>query len=598
MKHCNPKFLLACIPALLGACEDPNSFIDTESDTGTVETSTGVDDESMPGDAPGVADALPGDLADGDVQSGYILDIDGNPIRMTFTDVNGQAIHDGDMGMGPVATIAATPEEALERAEPVDEAGGSQRTMYGATARWPGGVMRFKIKGGIDARIVQAARDAAANYNQFTAETGVRLEEVAANYVGDYVLVLPTTDAQTPTICAGASPCSEWIGYKGGEQKVWLNVVSNISMWQVASHEFGHALGQYHEHSRCERDSFITLGWAGAIEGPFCDRATTEPYNTWSIMHYSAGEFGTRASFKPGVSVPPAKSLHPGLVDTDRRSLAKMYGGGGGASSSYVSFMNGRCLDASSSANGTNVHMWDCLGANHANQRWTYNQASGELKIFGNKCLDAWGAKRLDPIVVHDCHGGANQKWDINTYGQIKLRGIVDEYNRPMCIDIAHYKREAGAKLLLQYCHRGDNQAWRRSPGGVGGATFNIESDITRCADAPSSATDTRPWLWTCAGSNINQRFTRTATGELRVHGKCLDGDASQPGNPVKVWDCHGGANQRWMRDLLGRYVLESNPAVCLDVNGGVSSDGANLWLYSCHTGGNQKWTATYPYNP
>ena len=595
MNNRTPKVLLACIPALLGACvEDADSIIhmDTDTDTGVV-----VDTAAEQGDGPmaGADAAFDGAWTGSDVRVGYVLDLDGSPIRMTYTDVNGQAIHDGDMGLGPVATVAATPEEALERAEAVDGAGGHQRTMYGNTARWPGGVLRFKIKGGIDARIVQAARDAAANYNQFTAETGVRLEEVAANYIGDYVLVLPTTDAQTPTICAGGAPCSEWIGFKGGEQKVWLNVVSGISIWQVASHEFGHALGQYHEHSRCERDNFITLNYAGALEGPFCDRATTEPYNTWSIMHYSAGEFGTRASFDPGVSVPLAKSIHPGLVDTDRRSLAKMYGGGG---SSYVSFMNGRCLDSPSSANGTNVHMWDCLGAGHVNQRWAYNQASGELKIFGNKCLDAWGAKRLDPIVVHDCHGGANQKWDINNYGQIKLRGIVDEFNRPMCLDIGDYNRGAGAKLLLQYCHRGDNQAWRRSPGGVGGATFNIESDFTRCADAPSSATGTQTWLWTCVGTNVNQRFTRTASGELRVHGKCLDGDASQPGNPVKVWDCHGGANQRWSRDSLGRYVLESNPAVCLDVSGGVSQDGAKLWLYSCHSGANQKWYATYPYNP
>ncbi len=569
----------------LPACDDEAGLGDTGTDTGVfVETGTEDGGEAAPG--------LVGGLADSELRSGYVLDLDGRPRRVDYVDVDGIAVEGGDMALGPVHGIADSPEEALERAQAAREFEGQGRTMYSGT-RWPGGVLRFKIKAGIDARIAKAARDAAAHYNQFTGETGVRLEEVAANYVGDFVQVLATNDPVTPTICSGGRACSESTGMKGGEQKVWLGIIGTISIWQVAVHEFGHALGQHHEHARCERDSFLNVG--GGVEGPYCNITTTEVYNTWSIMHYSPGEFAADTTFKPGVSVPPVKSEHPGLADTDRRSLATMYGGG---ASSYVSFMNGRCLDAKSSVNGTRVWMWDCLGANHTNQRWTYNQSTGELKVHGNKCLDAFGAKRLDPIVVHDCHGGANQKWDINTFGQIKLRGIVDEYNRPMCLDIAHYKREAGAELLLQWCHRGDNQAWRRSPGGVGGATFNMESDIGRCADAPSSATDTRPWLWDCASSNVNQRFTHTATGELRVHGKCLDGDASQPGNPVKVWDCHGGANQRWARDLHGRLVLESNPAVCLDVIGAVSSNGAKLGLHGCHTGANQKWTYVSPSNP
>ena len=536
-----------------------------------------------------------------ELRNGWVLDVEGNPRPVQYEVVNGIAIEGGDMGLGPASSIARTEDESRAQTRRPAQPGGPAATMYTSGSRWTGGVMRFKIKAGLDSRIVNAARTAANHYNQFTAETGVRLEEVPSTYTGNYVLVLSTTDAQTPTACAGGAPCSERIGMFGGEQKVWLNLRSNgsslISIWQVAAHEFGHALGQYHEHSRCERNEYITVHYG--IEGPYCNvagRTTSEPYNVMSIMHYSKTEFGDRADFK--VAEPPAKSVHPGLVETDRRSLAIMYGGGGGTTASYVSFMNGRCLDATSSANGTRVYMWDCLGASHPNQRWTYNGATGELKIFGGKCLDAWGAKRLDPIVIHDCHGGGNQKWDISTFGQIRLRGILDEAGRPMCVDIAYYNRNQGAEMVLQYCHRGDNQAWRRSAGGVGGATFSVESDIGRCADAPSSATNTQLHLYDCASGNVNQRFTRTASGELRIHGKCLDGDYSQAGNPVKVFDCHGGANQRWSRDPSGRLVLESNPAVCLDINGGVSANLAKLGLYACHTGGNQKWAYTSPYNP
>lgn len=259
----------------------------------------------------------------------------------------------------------------------------------------------------------------------------------------------------------------------------------------------------------------------------------------------------------------------------------------GAATFSLVSLMHGRCLDAPSSA-GT-VYMWDCQPGN-ANQRWTYDPTTGEVKIHGNKCLDAWGAKRLDPIVVRNCQGGTNQKWDVALPGRVMLRGIKDEYGRSMCIDIAHQNRDLKAQLLLQWCHRGDNQEWRRSDSGIGGATMNIESDIGRCIDSPSSTPGTALYVWDCSSTNVNQRATRTVSSEIRIHNKCLDGQTLQPGMPLILWDCHGGANQKWNRDLKGRLASASNPAVCVDVWEASSYNGAPLKLHGCHDETNQKW--------
>ncbi len=55
-----------------------------------------------------------------------------------------------------------------------------------------------------------------------------------------------------------------------------------------------------------------------------------------------------------------------------------------------TSTASGRCVDVpgAGTADGTAVQLWDCNG--QSNQQWTHTSA-GELKVYGNKCLDAAG---------------------------------------------------------------------------------------------------------------------------------------------------------------------------------------------------------------
>lgn len=260
-----------------------------------------------------------------------------------------------------------------------------------------------------------------------------------------------------------------------------------------------------------------------------------------------------------------------------------------------VSLMHGKCLDAPGSANGTRVHMWDCISGN-PNQRWVYGPTTGQLKVHGEKCLDGWTGRLLDPVVVHDCHGGANQQWDLTPEGSLRLRHHRDPSGRPLCLDIAQYSRGNGAQELLYTCHQGENQLWRQDPALVGGSVVSIATalNLGMCMDAPYTTRGTELHLWDCLGSgHANQRFRRTPGRLLVVHGKCVDGHNGRAYDPVKLWDCHGGANQQW--DLTASGELRGVNGLCVDVRGASSARGTRMMLHPCHGGANQRWSYRNP---
>ena len=99
-----------------------------------------------------------------------------------------------------------------------------------------------------------------------------------------------------------------------------------------------------------------------------------------------------------------------------------------------------------------------------------------------------------------------------------------------------------------------------------------------RCVDVPGSTSTngTQMQLWDCHGG-ANQRWTYTANRQLTVNGnKCLD--------------ANGQAGQQWNLGSNGA-ITGVQSGLCLDAVGTGTANGTRIQLYSCHGGSNQQWS-------
>ncbi|VVJ17513.1 arabinofuranosidase [Amycolatopsis camponoti] len=117
-----------------------------------------------------------------------------------------------------------------------------------------------------------------------------------------------------------------------------------------------------------------------------------------------------------------------------------------------VGAQSGRCADAGSAANGTQVRLQDCGG--QSGQQWT--QSGGELVVAGSKCLDASGHGTANgtPVIVWDCHGQANQQWTV------AANGTITGVQSGLCLDATGQGTANGTQLILWTCGGQANQQW------------------------------------------------------------------------------------------------------------------------------------------
>jgi hypothetical protein len=71
-----------------------------------------------------------------------------------------------------------------------------------------------------------------------------------------------------------------------------------------------------------------------------------------------------------------------------------------------------------------------------------------------------------------------------------------------------------------------------------------------------------------------------------------VNSQSTVAGARVDIYDCNGGANQRWTLNSNGT-VTGVQSGLCLDVTGAATANGTKVEIWTCNGGANQQWTRT-----
>jgi hypothetical protein len=173
----------------------------------------------------------------------------------------------------------------------------------GASKRWPNGIIPYEIAAGHPKQADILAAIKMVNDNSVLC---VRPRSGDTNYIK----------------FVSGSGCASWVGKQGGMQEI---TIGSCAIGSIA-HEMIHAAGMYHEQSREDRDSFITVNLANVTAGKahnfdkhVSDATDIGPYNYGSIMHYGATAFSKNGNNTITVKVPPGTA---GTVIGQRTSIS------------------------------------------------------------------------------------------------------------------------------------------------------------------------------------------------------------------------------------------------------------------------------------
>jgi len=216
-----------------------------------------------------------------------------------YAEVDGQAIFEGDIVLGSA--------QEMQKAQ-VPSIAARSIGITGSQFRWPNATVPYEIDPGLPNQ--QRVTDAIAHWE---AHTRIRfVQRTAAN------------QAQFPDFVRFVSGggCSSMVGRQGGQQNVTLGSGCTAGN---AIHEIGHTIGLWHEQSREDRDSFVTIVWGNidpSMQFNFSqhiqDGDDLGAYDYGSIMHYPRNAFSTNGQD----TIVPKQSLPSGVVMGQRTALS------------------------------------------------------------------------------------------------------------------------------------------------------------------------------------------------------------------------------------------------------------------------------------
>ncbi len=182
--------------------------------------------------------------------------------------------------------------------------------IRGRNRRWPNGVIPFVFDTG-----------------DFPAESNQRqIVQRAIDHwnTNSVINLIPHTDQKDWVRFVMGPKCQSRVGRRRGEQIISCAVGPFRGRGSV-THEIGHAVGLNHEHSRPDRNSFVSVPGNLTPKVDYerkKDSIALGEYDYGSIMHY-----GTETGLSTTQTIPPGVTVgqRRGLSLTDRQSVLQMY---------------------------------------------------------------------------------------------------------------------------------------------------------------------------------------------------------------------------------------------------------------------------------
>jgi hypothetical protein len=226
-------------------------------------------------------------------KNSFTYEADGKRYALPFEVVDDQAVMEGDIVFGQATDVLNGSANNVVPVVPV--------YVRGEPKRWESNLLPYVIDASVSASDRAVIQQAIMAWQR---ATNVRFRQLSG--ARDWKLENYIKFAGQRNQCSSNSlGVKEGLSGKVNEEDS-INVVEVAGCgqnWGRIAHQIGHVLGLGHEHSRGDRDNYITILWSN-IDGPkqFCRVIWDQPtsastaYDYDSIMHYAATQAAKQSS--------------------------------------------------------------------------------------------------------------------------------------------------------------------------------------------------------------------------------------------------------------------------------------------------------------